>query len=230
MNTIFEQLKKEGFFPKNYSLIKALQFVGHKNYPIERVLLCENEDLILVLKLYLEVNSALEGESEDKKWKRLLNANYDYLLQLAKEVEKRRSITKKALDLIQKEIPLTNKMTKDEIVHYMYAINYYVSEIPSNEKLSGLLRDIASSFLKEDSKIQNEIEIWENFLNYEFEDKSPIKKNLCSHKEIVLVNEVGPKLSSGASEILFKIRCHDCDEILFLTSEYKRNIINISKH
>jgi hypothetical protein len=52
----------------------------------------------------------------------------------------------------------------------------------------------------------------------------------CEHKEIVMFNTSGKKLENGAYEVDFGIRCHYCDKELFRISEYKRTIVNISKH
>ncbi len=53
---------------------------------------------------------------------------------------------------------------------------------------------------------------------------------ICEHKEIVMVNKMGNKIEKGGYEVDFVIRCHTCDKELFRISEYKRRIVNISKH
>ena len=52
----------------------------------------------------------------------------------------------------------------------------------------------------------------------------------CEHKSITLYNTTGKKIDSGGYEVDFAIRCHDCNEELFRISEYKREVVNLSKH
>ncbi|MGA3674740.1 hypothetical protein [Lysinibacillus agricola] len=52
----------------------------------------------------------------------------------------------------------------------------------------------------------------------------------CEHKTIVLANAVGKKPESGGYEVDFLVRCGDCETEFFRTNEYKKEIINISKH
>lgn len=52
----------------------------------------------------------------------------------------------------------------------------------------------------------------------------------CEHKEIVLANATGKKSDTGGYEVDFLVRCNYCDEEFFRVSEYKREIVNISKH
>lgn len=53
---------------------------------------------------------------------------------------------------------------------------------------------------------------------------------VCEHREIIMGNTEGSKLSNGGYEVDFVIRCDVCDKELFRISEYKRVIHNISKH
>ena len=55
-------------------------------------------------------------------------------------------------------------------------------------------------------------------------------KKPCVHRTIVMENTTGKKLETGGYEVDFRIRCHDCDAELFRVSEYKREIVNLSKH
>jgi len=52
----------------------------------------------------------------------------------------------------------------------------------------------------------------------------------CEHKSITLCNTTGNKIKFGGYEVDFLIKCHECGEELFRISEYKREIVNISKH
>lgn len=52
----------------------------------------------------------------------------------------------------------------------------------------------------------------------------------CEHKTIVLANATGEKSDSGGYEVDFLIKCNDCEQELFRISEYKREIVNLSKH
>lgn len=52
----------------------------------------------------------------------------------------------------------------------------------------------------------------------------------CEHNVIVLSNVIGKKSSTGGYEVDFVVRCGDCDEEFYRTSEYKKEIINITKH
>lgn len=53
----------------------------------------------------------------------------------------------------------------------------------------------------------------------------------CEHREIVIVNTEGKRIeNSRGREVDLLIRCDDCGEELFRISEYKRRIINLSKH
>ncbi len=52
----------------------------------------------------------------------------------------------------------------------------------------------------------------------------------CEHKAIVLSNTIGKKLATGGYEVDFLVQCSNCNKELFRVSEYKREIVNLSKH
>lgn len=55
----------------------------------------------------------------------------------------------------------------------------------------------------------------------------------CEHNVVLLANQSGKDIPSdrrNVQEVDFLIVCADCEEELFRISEYKREIINLSKH
>lgn len=52
----------------------------------------------------------------------------------------------------------------------------------------------------------------------------------CEHKTIVLSNATGEKLPTGGYAVDFIVRCGECAEVFFRTTEYEKEIINLSKH